>query len=222
MKTDDKGRRRMQKPLIGVSICAVVLLVLGSLSNVVGYQSAQSSGVNESPLFSIRTQKANNHLKNVISSHYLGKGTDALLQFPIRNNKTELLKTVFESIKKMDDATFQKLLSSIKQRLKETTSLNEMHLLEISEVLTKIRNQVDLPVLSPSQEPPTLIPFACFTIDRVECLKFFIQIAIIIVGIILMEIIFLPLNIVIVIIEIICKIFHWDYTTILYCGFTPS
>ena len=33
----------MRKPLIGVSICAVVLLVLGSLSNVVGYQSVQSS-----------------------------------------------------------------------------------------------------------------------------------------------------------------------------------
>ena len=32
-----------KKPLIGVSICAVVLLVMGSLSNVVGYQSVQSS-----------------------------------------------------------------------------------------------------------------------------------------------------------------------------------
>ena len=32
-----------KKPLIGVSILAVVLLVLGSLSNVVGYQSVQSS-----------------------------------------------------------------------------------------------------------------------------------------------------------------------------------
>jgi hypothetical protein len=32
-----------KKPLIGVSILAVVLLVLGSLSNVVGYQTAQSS-----------------------------------------------------------------------------------------------------------------------------------------------------------------------------------
>ena len=30
-----------KKPLIVVSICAVVLLVLGSLSNVVGYQSVQ-------------------------------------------------------------------------------------------------------------------------------------------------------------------------------------
>jgi len=34
-----------KKPLIGVSICAVVLLVLGSLSNVVGYQTVQSSNL---------------------------------------------------------------------------------------------------------------------------------------------------------------------------------
>jgi len=33
-------------PLIGVSICAVVLLVLGSLSNVVGYQTVQTSQQN--------------------------------------------------------------------------------------------------------------------------------------------------------------------------------
>jgi hypothetical protein len=35
-----------KKPLIGVSICAVVLLVLGSLSNVVGYQTIQTSQQN--------------------------------------------------------------------------------------------------------------------------------------------------------------------------------
>jgi hypothetical protein len=35
-----------KKPLIGVSICAVALLVLGSLSNVVGYQTIQSSNQN--------------------------------------------------------------------------------------------------------------------------------------------------------------------------------
>jgi Na+-translocating ferredoxin:NAD+ oxidoreductase RnfE subunit len=32
-----------KKPLIGVSILAVVLLVLGSLSNVVGYQTIQAN-----------------------------------------------------------------------------------------------------------------------------------------------------------------------------------
>jgi len=32
-----------KKPLVGVSIIAVVLLILGSLSNVVGFQTVQSS-----------------------------------------------------------------------------------------------------------------------------------------------------------------------------------
>jgi hypothetical protein len=35
-----------KKPLIGVSICAVIVLVLASLSNVVGYQQVQSSQQN--------------------------------------------------------------------------------------------------------------------------------------------------------------------------------
>jgi hypothetical protein len=39
-----KGGKGMdKKPLIGVSICAVILLILASLSNVVGYQTVQSS-----------------------------------------------------------------------------------------------------------------------------------------------------------------------------------
>jgi len=37
------GERMDKRPLIGISICAVVLLILGSLTNVVGYQTVQSS-----------------------------------------------------------------------------------------------------------------------------------------------------------------------------------
>ncbi|MBE3121536.1 MAG: hypothetical protein IMZ43_03985 [Thermoplasmata archaeon] len=195
----------------------MVLLVLGSLTNVVGYQQVQSTAVNDSPLFRTRTQKATNEQQNILTSHYLGKGKDTLLQFPIKDNTNVLLKNIFESIKKMDGATFQRFLVLLKQRLKETTSLNEMQLLEINNGFTKIRKQADIRLLSPSQEPPTI--WGCFTIDRVECLKQLIGLAIIIVGIIILFIIFLPLNI---IIEIISKIFHWDYTTILYCDFTPS
>ena len=41
-----KGGKVMDKyPLIGASICAVVVLILGSLTNVVGYQSVQSSNL---------------------------------------------------------------------------------------------------------------------------------------------------------------------------------
>jgi hypothetical protein len=43
IKFNNGGKETNKKPLFGVSICAVVLLVLGSLSNVVGYQTVQSS-----------------------------------------------------------------------------------------------------------------------------------------------------------------------------------
>jgi len=132
-----------KNPLIGVSIIAVVLLVLGSLSNVVGYQSAQSSGVNESLLFSIRTQKANNHLKNVISSQYLGKGKDALLQFPIRDNRTELLKKAIEFISKMDDKTFAWFTELCIQRTRQDNTLSDSNPNEITQMLQLLRTQPD-------------------------------------------------------------------------------
>jgi hypothetical protein len=53
------GESKMdKKPLMVVCICAVVLLVLGLLSNVVGYQSVKSLVVND--LFITRTQRATN------------------------------------------------------------------------------------------------------------------------------------------------------------------
>ena len=50
-----------KKPLIGVSICAVVLLVLASLSNVVGYQTLQSSNP---PTIAESIQKENTQSSN--------------------------------------------------------------------------------------------------------------------------------------------------------------
>jgi hypothetical protein len=153
-----------KKPLIGVSIIAVVLLVLGSLSNVVGYQSVKSTAVNDSPLFRTRTLRATNQQQNILTSQYLGKGTDSFFQFPIKNNRTESLKNFFESMKKMDDATFQRFLAQVKQRLTETTSLNKVQLNEINQELINIKNQVNLPVLSLSQEPPSTFPSNCISV----------------------------------------------------------
>jgi hypothetical protein len=96
-------------PLMGVSICAVVLLVLGSLTNVVGYQSVKPTGVNDSPLFKTRTLKATDQQQNIITSHYLGKVKEINFFLPYKNNKNESLKTMINSIKKMDDTSLQKL-----------------------------------------------------------------------------------------------------------------
>jgi len=79
-------------PLIGVSICAVVLLVLGSLSNVVGYQTVQVSNqavinneVNQKELlFQTIVDIANNkEIQRVILKFQMSKGIFPTSEFPV-------------------------------------------------------------------------------------------------------------------------------------------
>jgi hypothetical protein len=128
-------------PLIGVSICAVVLLVLGSLSNVVGYQSVKSTALNDSPLFTTRTQRATNQQQNSITSQYLGKGKGNLLRFPIRDNQTERLNKVIESIKKMDDKTFKRFIELCIQRARQDNTIKETNLDELMLLLHQLRTK---------------------------------------------------------------------------------
>jgi hypothetical protein len=71
-----------KKPLIGVSICAVVLLILASLTNVVGYQTVQSSNQKaihdevdqKELLFQTIVDIANNKdIQRVILEYQIGK-----------------------------------------------------------------------------------------------------------------------------------------------------
>jgi hypothetical protein len=102
-------------PLIVVSICAVVLLVLASLSNVVGYQSVKSTVVNDSPLFQTRTQRAMNQQQNILTSQYLGKGKNCNLLILIRLNKTDSVHEIIRRIQSMDDNSFQRVVEIVEQ-----------------------------------------------------------------------------------------------------------
>jgi hypothetical protein len=105
----DRGKAMKKYCLmIGVSICAVVLLFLGSLNNVVGYQSVKST-VNDSPLFAIRTQRATNQQQNILTSRYLGKGKN-LITFPLLDNKTSMIQKFINQIRNMDDVVFNKFV----------------------------------------------------------------------------------------------------------------
>jgi len=85
-----------KKPLIGVSICAVVLLILASLTNVVGYQTVQSSNqktinqeINQKELlFQTIIDIANNkEIQQVILKSQISKGGffNPDVRFPILN-----------------------------------------------------------------------------------------------------------------------------------------
>jgi hypothetical protein len=81
-----------KKPLIGVSILAVVLLVMGSLSNVVGYQSVQTSQQNvikervnqRELLFQTIVDIANNkEIQGIILKSQMSRGIFPTSEFPV-------------------------------------------------------------------------------------------------------------------------------------------
>jgi len=133
-----------KRHLIGVCICVVVLLILGSLSNVVGYQSMESTTVNDSPLFTTRTHKATNQHQNSITSQYLGVGKENLIQFPIRDNKTVQLKKVAEFIRKMDDKTFERFIVLCIQRARQDSTLSDINSNEIIRAFKLLRTKPEM------------------------------------------------------------------------------
>jgi hypothetical protein len=153
-----------RKPLIGVSICAVLLLILCSLSNVVGYQSVKSTAVNDSPLFQTRTQRATNQQQNVLTSQYLGIGKENLLQFPIRDNTTELLKRAIDIISKMDDKTFEKFTELFLRRIRQDDTVSDTNLDKIMVMLPQIRVKPEIIINSYTREPTYHVTVDCPTL----------------------------------------------------------
>jgi hypothetical protein len=165
-----------KKPLIGVSIIAVVLLVLGSLSNVVGYNSVKSTALNESPLFSVRTKRATNQVRiDTLTFNYLGRGIESNLLFPVRENGTGTLQQFIDRIKKMDENEFSRFRSVVVSRLSEDKNNKNFDFNIVSSLLKQIRsntkelniNQFD--IICNQSEPPsyylTCHPLACFILE---------------------------------------------------------
>ncbi len=89
----------------------MILLVLGSLNNVVGYQSVKSTIVNDSPLFQSRSQKATHQQHNIIISDYLGKGKETNLYLPKRESEKEYIDRVINIFKEMGDKSFDEFVN---------------------------------------------------------------------------------------------------------------
>jgi hypothetical protein len=134
-----RGKVMDKKPLIGLSICAVVLLVMASLTNVVGYQSVKSTTVHDSPLFQTRTQRATNQQQNILTSQYLGMGKGNLLQFPFGDNNNAFLKRAIEIISNMNDKEFSQFIAFCIQRAKQDKTLRDTNPDEISQAFHQLR-----------------------------------------------------------------------------------
>jgi len=108
----------LKKPLIGVCISAVIILVLCSFTNVVGYQTLKTTATNESPLFAVRTMRATNQdSEDGLLSNFLGKNQPNSIPFQLRNNKTMLLLNIIDRINKMSYRQYVQFVNVIVNHL---------------------------------------------------------------------------------------------------------
>ena len=127
--------------VVGTSITLIVLIVLSSLSNVVGYQSVKSNTTNDSPLFQTRMQRATNQQQKSITSQYLGMNGGKPLHFPIDNNQTQILKRAIEIISKTDEKTYVQLEKLFIHSIRQMPALHNTNIVVIKEILQSIRAQ---------------------------------------------------------------------------------
>ncbi len=102
-----------KKLLVGVSAIAVVILVLASLSPVVGYHSVKSTSVRDSPLFAVRTKRAINEESKTLTSDYVGKGEEINILIPMRDSKVILVQKIISRINTVSEEEFNKLISLV-------------------------------------------------------------------------------------------------------------
>jgi len=123
------------------SITIVVLILLGLLSNEVGYQSAKSNTVNDSPLFQTRIQRATNQQQTNITSQYLELCRGKPLQFPINKNQTQILKKTIEIISKTDEKTYVQLEKLFINSIRQIPAFHNTNINVIKAILQSMRGQ---------------------------------------------------------------------------------
>lgn len=136
----------MKKKILIISISAVVLLVLASLSSVIGTTTVRTSGAIHSPLFAVRTQRSiDTEEKLTFHSNYLGKGLRTSL---FRTTKPSLSLTLDRTIKLLNQnpAFFTKILKEISSNPRITALLqkNGITMDEVKTHLNRLKNNPSL------------------------------------------------------------------------------
>lgn len=134
----------MEKKILIISISAAVLIVLASLSSVIGTNNDTSTQKIESPLFSIRTQRSLQRQDHQsIRSDYLGKGLTSNL---FVRGKPTLSSAIDKTIKLLyqHPAFFTQFLEKISSNPRVISLLNEQGI-SITEFKTQLNHMKNDP-----------------------------------------------------------------------------
>jgi hypothetical protein len=90
----------------------VITILSASFTSVIG-QNSDHAGINDSPLFAIRTQKTINGKQKPITTWFLGKGTESNILITFKDGKKNPLHLIIEKIRYMTEPQLMKLANLI-------------------------------------------------------------------------------------------------------------
>lgn len=127
----------MKKKIIIGSIIGAVILILVSFTSVIGYTNVESN-VKNSPLFNIRANRAIGKQNRFLTCKYVSKGIKLLI--PKRDDQAVITKKIIDSIQKMDDKTFETLITYLINIARKEKMFNGIINEKIREALYLIRH----------------------------------------------------------------------------------
>ena len=131
----------MNKKIMICCIGTIIIIVLTSFTSVVGFQTTRSTLIKDTPLFSIRSQRATNRLaKRVVTSEYIGKRKTITISFPEKNSTLLLFQKTIDGISTMNDKTFTKFLDATISKFRESSLIKEKDLPKIKQLFQFLRD----------------------------------------------------------------------------------
>jgi hypothetical protein len=132
-------RYDMNKKILIGSVIAICILIGVSFTSVVGYNSVESN-IEASPLFNIRSSRAIDEESEDFTCKYVGKGEEIALSIPEIDFEMTDIQEVIDSIKKMDDTTFNRFINFIIWKLQKGNEFKNMNRNEAIASLFQLRS----------------------------------------------------------------------------------
>jgi len=113
-----------------------------SFTGVVGYQTKSSTIARASPLFSVRSKRALDKESKDLTCDYVGKGEGINIPLPTRNSKGVSFDRLVDTIKRMDDKSFDKFVKRVIANINQNNKINGIYVSneEIEFMLYQLRD----------------------------------------------------------------------------------
>ena len=134
-------QKNIDKKILLGSILSAILIVMTTFTSVVGFHTTQSTSLNNSPLFTIRTQRAINSIEDqIIVSDYFGKTKTTAIPFPQQNTTLLQFQQAVDGISRMDDQTFNAFVDATMDTLLKTNTIDNDDISMIKELFQFVRD----------------------------------------------------------------------------------